>query len=561
MNDLAAACPSDHVLFFPAWWIDSLGSEVLEGEYPFKKDIPALTTCPRTSWANSTIFGCFLNEVLSGFLAQGRSGCIELCPYLLYHRFGRCTAMFRSRWNEALLGLSELRILRWTGKRSLSYRVFESVTWTSSGSRLVLEVAPNSDTLELLSGFVDMYSESNRRLSGRPTLLPLVKGRQPLTVNRSIWLDLAGREASCYLSLVTHALWGSSQVQAQAYAMGVNQLASSPGLAHRDAGKGLALCRRVIRRIYRHGCMSPLDPLRNYFALEEDQSRDGVFVVYANDEDAHARDLQLLRSRWLRMQLDSLVDSRSLHFPPVDSSVRQKANRLIEAFHRSTSPHKYEAIYFQNVLVLPHVSLLFEWALRGDTQNLPDTLTQNLPVLELATLDSRVNDLADNFDSALERLHNMRVDVKKAVVRHPSLTLCYPLFGSSSDSQLDSVSRGQGAPSKKPVEQVSTIQNDTSKEPSSVSSSSQRRGVELALSLLKRSSPPKFERIQARYLASLESSERNILTHIQDRLPADMFRKQLFQRVANFALSDRETLGELFDPNETNGKFIEQIPP
>lgn len=444
-----------------------------------------------------------------------------------------------------------LRLLRAEGEGFLSYPVFGRDAWRArAGGELEIELVPEGLGHEILLGQSDAHWDLVRRAQGRPVAADVLGGNAPLTLRRSVWLDLQAQEQWLFLRLERSIQWEFRWLQLDGvFGLGLRDLfrdvplpaAGGTTLSHR-----LKLLAKLGKKLGSHGFLAK-DVHEQYLALGADAA-EGLTAVWQVSRDRLAEDAaetyRAASARALagRRHGDLLAGLVSLVLPDADARRREEATRayleLLEAnLALPVSPGPAAA---PNQL---HSPLTLFWELsqrgaRGARYQVPAGL-----------LEGRAASFFDARVPATQRLAEFATflaedpDFARTVQETPfaslasAATLADPAFA----RELSGAPLARaGALADQPRPRLvapDEAEAPAAKKKAALNGALAARMLKVAseeLQKLKASHPERYKALKKAYLESLDELGRKLMLDVQRRMQPTMFDEHLRQRLVRY---------------------------
>ncbi len=424
---------------------------------------------------------------------------------------------------------------------------------------------------ELLLGFSDAHSDMVRFARGLPEAIDVLRGQPPLTIWRSIWLELAGLEQLIYLRMERGMQWEFRWLQLEGiFGMPLAELFGDCELPEQrgaelggELAKRLKFSARLGRKLVDQGFLAP-GVTDHYlaFGTEEAPNASGVTLVWQASRERLATDAA---SAYRRAVAAAIVQGWFDQFVPTmmriclpaagDTALWGPAEALWRELLALPGPKTGAPIELQpGQLLLPQV-LFFEYALRGQAAS-----AWPLPAgVAAGPLGELTRDLqAPNLKERCERFWALvedDIELQQALREEPLMTLAslasrgVPEFAQQikqaagistvADEQAVEVKPRLIAPN--PAAEVPMAAPERPARPAPVSGALAARMLKIAsdeLAKMRASDPARYQQLKLAYLETLDETSRRLLLDVQKRIQPSMFDEQLRQRLVRYMVEN-----------------------
>jgi len=236
--------PNDARLLMPAWWARAFdAASRADGDRLGAMEQAALAgVAPALSPAELAPLALVLATLQRQWLAgSGAPGEILTLASETHLKHANTTVRGRRAQSERIIQqLAGLRIARAGAAAQRFSRLFRNDSWRPSddGRGHLLELEPERLTAELLFGLADAHAELLRAARGEREASVLLGGAAPLSLWRSIWLELPSIEQAIYLRIECAMQWELRWLSLDgAFGVGVGELLGGLPLAEDELDK------------------------------------------------------------------------------------------------------------------------------------------------------------------------------------------------------------------------------------------------------------------------------------------------------------------------------------
>ena len=552
-------------LHLPGWWVRAFDAAVLaeaEGGGAMQQArlaglMPALTPLEMHALA----------MVLSGLQSQLLNGSEGPLKVRIQEHLKHLSLATRSRrflFERLVQMLAGLRILRaadpvdsWS-----SYGPFTGDEWhlgDGDGAAVALSLAPLGP--ELILGWSDSHHDLVRFLQGAPEGVEVLGRQSPLTISRSLWLELQGVEQLLHLRLERAVQWESRWLQLEGI-FGLPLASLFQGTAPErkylvggDLALQLKCLARLGRKLVAHGALHGA-VANHYLAIGED-AVGGVTLVWQVaaerlDMLGQSTHEQAAAAALRRRHHAAITPSLLQLYLPAEASgeIRQKAALLAERL-LAPSFDRSETFVLRRGQLLTSPALFLEIALRSEVGTpwpLPDSLRSHpLTNLAKAPADGELTQRFGQFRAMLAG----DPELSSALGELPFMTLASaqtrqdrnfaPMakamllprsWQNAVEAPVESVRPRLIAPHETPSEELVAAKR-APVQPSVFASRMLKTAAD-ELAKMRASDLVRYDEIKRAYLLTLDESSRRLLLDVQKRIQPAMFEEQLRPRLVRY---------------------------
>lgn len=534
------------LLYLPAWWADILESRSFSSLEILPKKQTDLNLLPKFDKSKFGLLVCVLGEIQKKILENKNCKILDLLPQGWLYEFGNLRKSFQLQWNQVLGSITNLQLLSWDGTCSQIFPFFSSSQWHLREEGFVLELILNADAKELLTGYVCAFSESYRKRKSKLLFNSVLKNRLPLFLEQSIWLDLTGYEYLIYLCLKKHLQWNANISQHNTFVLDFKallfQIEAVSG-RRREFANYLRLLKRILKKLYEHGFLAPVDTKR-FFAFQKIDKGDLQLIYQITSHLNYELEQDIYRSKVVKAILSDYLENYEFFtsiFPMEGNLVEIK--KILEAINCFDSPIKYQAFFIKDIFFVPYVLLLIEWFFCTRNSVQIQESMQVLPLIQkLRSIDS-VDEFCARIEALLSELFAAKDFYEHALNNICGISICQQAFLEHAHLQSNS-SKQEPSDLSKTLKEVITIE-ESANEKSKVSFRDEQWAISVIEDLQKKHHK-KFLQLKNDYLDSLKDQEKKLFITIREKLSAEAFEKQLQPRLIRF-LIENESYNSIID--------------
>ncbi len=549
----------------PAWWVKAYESSMaqdagLGGAMELACSsgvVPAMNDVELSALA-------FILEGLQGQILNGEK--LVLRPNDHMKNAGLTVKTKRFAFEKVIQLLSGLRLLA-SEEASGSYvaqPVFESDRWVlqEEGDHYI-ELYADSLGKELLLGYVDPAQHILRQLNKLTTTPQFLRNNAPLSLWRSIWLDLKGPEQSLWLRMEQAMQWEYRWLQLDGVVgVPVDQLfdglklpelrsdQSSAG----DLAKRLKLLSKLGKKLCAHGFLTKAIG-DQYLALSTDTDEDDEFslslVWQVGRERLMSDASNAYRTGVANYFSKSLSDREVEQLAVVIVGKRNgRASSSVSLYNQLKEIDGLPApeVMLTNNMPLSAKMLFWEWSLRFSQKSTNWPLPKELMTVEMEDmLTSRIEPLADRFERFCTFLLD-HPDIISRIISDAGLSL----FSDATQSQdgfanyLDSVesitkesTAGSSAtPKPKLVNKPKEVPPSRKAELSGALSAKMMRLASDELGRMRSKCPEQYTSLRNSYLADLSEDDRKMILDMRKLMQMNSFEDHLRKRLVKYMVEN-----------------------
>jgi hypothetical protein len=386
----AASHDLDTRIFLPSWWVAAFDKAALPAAETFGSIPQALASSIGPLFTTTELNT--LASIISHIQGQLLSGAAEIVRVpagrMALDSKGQSAAKVAAT-DSVISSLGGLRIFEQTGTEYSSVGLFKSERWFQGDSGWELELELSARGAELILGYSDPYfslveTTSGRDLSG---LMPK-SALQPISLWKSVWLDLQGAEQWILLQLEKRMQWANEWLHLDGvFETNLEDLFQGLKLPQaRDGGsefaRRLKLLERLGKKLVEHGfltgafeprCLSfESHPTRSFYLgwhVARERLLGDEFWKYSVQAARYiaGRALASRGEPWMRIIGAGLTSSRQ----------RQVAETIFPDLEKMIAEIAVLPMVIDGQKIITYSHLFTEWMLRqyvGNTQPLPADL-------------------------------------------------------------------------------------------------------------------------------------------------------------------------------------------
>lgn len=571
--------------YLPAWWVSlyeriSSVTSVSASEFNTKKYLTGVS--PQFSSLELEMFPTILKELQQSLLAMEETNAtLNLDAKKIFSKYARLSEARSKAIEKILFSLGSLKVQR---RSDFGYKlcpVFKEEHWeTSSNQNLSFSYSLSEGGEEFILGYKNPYTLWPQLLRDQSTSgfrLYDYETPKPLSVWRSLWLDLVGIEQVLLLRLEKKMQWnplwlhmnGSFEISLLAL---FDQL-SLPEMKQpiSDFVVKLKILQRLGAKLEDHGYLGE-DPLQ-YKAYT--RNRTGIQLTWRSTEEKQ-RDLNSLdfEQRVAGYFAGKGLQDRNGHWVDFISAglpLSQRQKELSKLFDKLAEVdleavmNEYVPVLLGGNSLLPVIQLFVEWYVRqipGHRFPLPEDLLMS-KAAKLASPASQSSIVKRFEDFAKEMSDNYFYRDQISQVSFASLVSRVTSQSPKFQKWVDEYSSTKGVMLKNTVAEVAvkpqlayseSISEKIIKTTSTEVNTVQKNGKHLVelrkiavkeLQIMKKRSKEKYLNLQAAYFRSISEEERKILLEIKNRTTPVDFEKQLSSQLVKFMVENPSSWGDV----------------
>ncbi|MBM4251294.1 MAG: hypothetical protein FJ146_04945 [Deltaproteobacteria bacterium] len=478
---------------------------------------------------------------------------------------------------QLLVGLRLLTPTSDASMRSFSPVAADRWRRLSDDDAFELGVSLNPLGAELLLGLSDAHSDLVRFASGQTEAHTLLRGLAPLTVWRSIWLELAGMEQLLYLRLERGMQWEFRWLQLEGiFGIPLGELFASMSIPEQrgvelasELAKRLRVINKLGRKLVDQGFMaSTVQDQYLAFGGPSEHRPTGPMMVWQASRERLASDAT---HAYRRAAAHAIVqgwfgDSEPLLLQlcfddATVGSVAPIASGMWRELAKIPADRQPMPLDVQPGQILLPQALFYEYCLRSHPAclwPLPSGVAGG-PLGELIR-DPRAPDLVVRFEKFWAYVES-DLELQQALNDEPMMTLSSAatrgvievatalrqrlttrpdtttMMVSPSEAKPRLIAQVPAASSREPTAQV----NDKPLRPAAVSGALAARMMKTAseeLAKMRASDLTRYEQLKKAFFASLDDTSRKLLLDVQKRIQPNLFDEQLRQRLVRFMVEN-----------------------
>jgi hypothetical protein len=505
--------PEADLFFLPYWWIEAFLKPAFPKNEPFalKKDQATLGFVPQLDHKLLPLCFLMLSQIQDG---EGKDHKISHW----FYQFGHKRQAFLNQWRLLLGVLGALQLFTWDGDKSTAYGFFESWGWgiEEDGTDFFFKGNLTQEGRELLRGYTCAYGETQRFLKNQPIFSSVFLKKEPIPVEKSIWLDLKNYEPLLYLMLKAQ----SKMIQVHTYSLGMNEfLRTFEKISGQKKSLSdlMAFLKRIFYKIYAHGYLLPLES-QGYFSFEQGLS----FCYQVTPRSSYDTEKANYRNQSVRVLVtkmlenpESIVQKMGLsqdHLPslrPILESIKRLEPQFLE-----------RAFFWCDTVFISHPLLLTEWFLRVRTKTIREDLLK-FPLLASLKGILSIQDFCARLVILLEELREASDLYWHFLTTQKGMSYCQSFFWKEPF---------QEAAKNPPLE--NNLQN-------------YQWADQSLLQIEKTQSREVLFQIEKNYLNTLAERELVLFLNLKKQLSKDLFYKQLRPRLIGFLAQNPHLIKEL----------------
>ena len=546
-------------LVLPAWWVrahDAAGRTDARGEGAMSQAVTGRLS-PALSSVELTALALVLSQLQAGTLA-GPAATLRVSLGDHLKHAGQSLRARRFAYERVLQELSALRVVLADGSpvRWRTELIFCGEFWQVEDDDLIVELTPTTLGHELLIGICDQHVELQRRVQGLTEAQSALGREAPLTVWRSVWLDLAGPELELFLRIERAMQWDQRWLDLDgSFAVPFSLLMGELG-RRVDFGAKLRQLARLGRRLISHGHLAVPRLDGRYLAFGNEGQEDFLVVWQVGRErrasDAVRRHI-LAAARWnLRERLQPQAEVLANLLLPSDVGAGAAATLAREVLGLPAPDDAVVALWDGGSSLLSPQMLFLEFALRMRAHGgfaLPESVTE-APFVALAdpAATESTGMRFERFCAALvgepEFARNLRIVPLATLASEASRDLA-PSIRKKTDLLTISApqpGRTEVKPRLVPVgTAVSTpapekvAEKQAHADPDYFASRMRKTAAD-ELARLRAGDPVKYSELKKAYFDSLDEGARRMLYDVQRQLEPTRFEEQLRPQLVRFMM-------------------------
>lgn len=547
-------------LILPAWWVrahqTALRTEV-QDEGAMAQAVngrlaPALSAIELVALANAL-------SQLQGMLLAGNKATLELSLSAHLKHAGQASRARRFAYERLLQELAGLRFVAAAGANHWrTLQIFTEESWRITSSQdLILELVPSNLGHDFLLGLADAHIELLRSIKGEPEALGVLGSEAPLSIWRSVWLDLTGLELEIFLRLEQAMQWEHRWLDLDgSYALPISNLFEGIGRNIDFVGR-LRQLSRLGRRLLAHGYL--VTGWGEHFLAFGDEEPDSLQVVWQASRERRssdsARQYVLSVAEWNRqnrLQPNAQLMAQMLSHPDAEISVAGALAREILAL--SAPAESILALWDGGSSLLSPQMLFLEFALRVRARGawaLPEAVLDGVFVgLADPASKQTVGERFMAFCAALvaepQFVRNVfstpAATLASNISREHARNICKPT--SEPTSTVTAPSRGDVKPHLVPVaSRSSSVQSSPASEKSRDIDAEQfasrmRKTAADELARLRAGDPSKYTELKRAFFDSLDDGAKHMMLEVQRHMEPTKFEEQLRVQLVRFMIEN-----------------------
>lgn len=498
-----------------------------------------------------------LTQLQAGTLAgTGESLQVSLAEHLKHA--GQSLRARRFAYERVLQELAALRMVLpdGTGAGWRTQAVFGGEAWRLAHEDLIVELTPTSLGRDLLLGVCDQHIELQRRVRGEIEARSALGLQAPLTVWRSVWLDLAGPDLELFLRIERAMQWEQRWLDLDgSYAVPFTHLLGEVGRSSEFAAR-LRQLARLGRRLVSHGHLAPARLDGRFLAFGDEKHSDFLVVWQVGRErrasDATRRHLIATTAWNLRMRLEPQAEVLAQMLLPSDAGQASAAPLAREILALTAPDEAVIALWDGGSSLLSPQMLFLEFALRARAHGawaLPETVTA-APFAALADPAATEATAArfERFCTALiaepEFVRNLRVVPLATLASEASRDIALSICRNTNQltTPTTQLGRNEVKPRLVPVGTVITVPPTGSaadvaqaNEPDHFASRMRKTAAD-ELARLRSGDPAKYAELKKAYFDSLDEGAKRMMLDVQRQLEPTRFEEQLRLQLVRFMI-------------------------
>ncbi len=469
-------------------------------------------------------------------------------------------------FTRLLQALPGLRLLVDNGNRFESFPLFSGESWepNSNGESYQFEVSLEPNGMEMVLGYSCSHQELVCQAEGQMSIATLLGPQAPLSLWRSVWVELLGLE-QCLLMRMERAMqWDCRWLHFEGvFGAPLNELLAGLDLKSKSPKNAqlntLQIASQVFsrlgRKLYHQGLLK-FGVDEKYLALTEG-SDEGLLMVwqasqqrsFASDNDEYkSKCIRKIQQRFRGDQLENLISYLAANIQ--SSSVKEKATSIWGKINEVDPGFLYSSVSNEQssipVLCAP---LFLEWLVRAEEGH-------KFPVPEqfmMSPIGSIIKDSKEPFQDRYQKFVSLfleHIEFKEALNHIPMSSLSLELnskdpqvrkyldrFKSNSPSELiteELVTKKDTASAKTPRAGAEKADVETK----NAGSSNIRKLAADELTNMRQYDVAQYAELKRNYIASLDDSRRRLVLDVQGRMSQEHFDNHLRHSLIKYMIEN-----------------------
>jgi len=571
--------PNATHLHLPGWWVHAFevahraeGDSFSAMQQAFAAGLaPALGTLELNSLA--MVLASLQEQILAGGYQNLRVRAEEHLKHA-----GTIMRTRRFVFEKIVQLLVGLRLLTPTSDGSMrSFSPVAADRWRrlSDDDEFEIGISLNPLGAELLLGLSDAHSDLVRFASGQSEAITLLRGLGPLTVWRSIWLELAGLEQLLYLRLERGMQWEFRWLQLEGiFGIPLSELFSDIKIPEQrgvelasELAKRLRFISKLGRKLVDQGFMaSTVQDQYLAFGGSDENRLTGPMMVWQASRERLASDALHAYRRTAANAIakgwfgDSEPYLLQLCFDSATTgSVAPIASQMWRELAKIPADKQPMPLDVQPGQIILPQALYYEYCLRAHPASLwplPSGIAGG-PLGELIR-DPRAPDLVSRFEKFWSLIED-DLELQQALSDEPMMTLSSAATRGVNEVATALKQRLANRPETPPAASsevkprlIAQVAEEGKKEPpiqvsekplrpAAVSGALAARMMKTAseeLAKMRAGDLTRYEQLKKAFFASLDDTSRKLLLDVQKRIQPNMFDEQLRQRLVRFMVEN-----------------------
>jgi hypothetical protein len=198
----------DTRIFLPGWWVqayDSASTISVEKEVG-AAEILACGTGPVMSTVELNLLASILSHFQSQMFTNGLSS-VSVSASKMFHEAKSFPSNRKAALERVLSGLGGLRVMESTADEARSIPLFASESWSNRDGDWELKLQTSSQGADLIFGYTDPYFRLLYEVEKSSSSDMSKSDCPPISLWKSVWLDLQGTEQGILLQLEKRMQW------------------------------------------------------------------------------------------------------------------------------------------------------------------------------------------------------------------------------------------------------------------------------------------------------------------------------------------------------------------